>query len=168
MCHHKSRFSTRCPQSAVLGVAVTFGERAGHPGSPPVLRRVLLSCVGLMFIAPSVTHASPLTSTLFALGWHVVAAAPVVRVPNVVGLDVRSAWDALEEAGLRSQAHQPNDLIPGGNYRVVHQDPAAGITVARGTLVNFSLGLATAPSRPRGWLDPWKPDNAGVRSSRHR
>lgn len=64
-----------------------------------------------------------------------------VQVPNVLGLDVTQAWDRFERAGLRSQAHQPRSLVPGGTYRVTHQAPAAGTAVTPGTEVNFYLGL---------------------------
>jgi serine/threonine-protein kinase len=71
-----------------------------------------------------------------------VAVAPATTtVPNVVGMDLRSAQALLARAQLTIRVAQAQTRdIPSG--RIVSQEPAAGVRVKRGAVVQVRLGAA--------------------------
>jgi beta-lactam-binding protein with PASTA domain len=72
-----------------------------------------------------------------------------VVVPDVVGLDVVSAYDAVREAGFAVQINEPFDVTPNWMSNVSQQSPTAGSAGRRGTSIVLSLGRG-----PHGLLPP--------------
>jgi serine/threonine-protein kinase len=81
----------------------------------------------------------------------VVAEAPVigtpVKVPAIVGLDYKVAAKKLAEAGLSYKAlYDSASDRPQGS--IVSQDPEAGQTVPKGTVVGVTISLSAVPPKP--------------------
>jgi beta-lactam-binding protein with PASTA domain len=72
-----------------------------------------------------------------------------VVVPDVVGLDVVSAYDAVREAGFAVQVNEPVDVTPNWIADVSRQSPTARTAGRRRTAIVLSLGLG-----PHGLLPP--------------
>lgn len=71
-------------------------------------------------------------------------------VPDVVGLDVVSAYDAVREAGFAVQINEPADVTPNGIARVRRQSRTAGSAGMPGTPIVLSLGRAPHGRLPMG------------------
>jgi beta-lactam-binding protein with PASTA domain len=71
-------------------------------------------------------------------------------VPDVVGLDVLSAYDAVHEAGFAVQINEPIDITPNRISDVSHQSRAAGTAGHPGTPVVLTLGRGPFGLLPTG------------------
>lgn len=80
---------------------------------------------------------------LIALGYFLLAGAPTVEVPNVVGETQREAITTLEQAGFDAVVDkQPSGETEG---RVFEQDPAAGEKVEEGDTVTLFVSSGPKP-----------------------
>ena len=72
---------------------------------------------------------------------------PPVQVPNVIGLDLEAAKQAIENAGLKVGQILERQNIDVPKNQIFDQAPNAGQSVQRGTTVDLkiSLGSATVP-----------------------
>lgn len=110
---------------AILGVALiglgayTFLGRSGDSGPTP---------------APSPTQTAPTPPAL-------------KPVPNVVGFSVEEATASLQGSGFTvgTVTDQPSDIAPG---KVTAQDPASGVEVPAGTVVNIVVSVPQTPGVP--------------------
>ena len=100
-------------------VAVDYGSVTAAPYAREILERALL----YMGVAPQMDEPP----------------AEQVDVPDVVGLDVETAIDALNAAGL-------DNALDGAGGRVVDQLPAAGARMNAGALVMLYVDQAPNPS----------------------
>jgi hypothetical protein len=73
-----------------------------------------------------------------------------VVVPDVVGLDVVSAYDAVHEAGFAVQNNEPIDVTPNSMADVRRQSPTAGTAGRRRTPIVLSLELGPHGLLPMG------------------
>jgi beta-lactam-binding protein with PASTA domain len=73
-----------------------------------------------------------------------------VVVPDVVGLDVVSAYDAVHEAGFAVQINEPIDVTPNSMADVRRQSPTAGTAGRRRTPIVLSLELGPHGLLPMG------------------
>jgi beta-lactam-binding protein with PASTA domain len=94
-----------------------------------------------------------------------------VVVPDVVGLDVVSAYDAVREAGFAVQVNEPVDVTPNWIADVSRQSPTAGTAGRRRTAIVLSLGLGLTDSFRRaepGAYRDWSENRSLMRSTRCR
>jgi beta-lactam-binding protein with PASTA domain len=97
-----------------------------------------------------VLRTEPAESAAVASGSRVtliLAAAPSVPVPRLVGLDRAQAEQALATAGLRlgGVAEKPSAAAPGS---VIGSTPAEGQRVRKGASIELTLAVAQIPSMP--------------------
>lgn len=95
---------------------------------------------------PAGTRAAPGQAVDVTLA----AVAPLVSVPDVVGLTAREADRVLDAAGLQPPPVDAADL----DARVTGQSPDAGSAVPAATTVDLSLSSATAATAATSW--PWR------------
>ena len=86
----------------------------------------------------------------FALPFRGSVGGERVVVPDVVGLDVVSAYDAVREAGFAVQINEPVDVTPNQIARVSGQSPTAGAAGRRGTPMVLGLGHGPHGRLPMG------------------
>jgi hypothetical protein len=87
----------------------------------------------------------------FYFAIDIVPEHDVVEMPDLVGLDDRSAMQALDELGLRwAAAYREHPDVPA--LTVVAQTPAAGAELASGSLVKLEIA-ATVDRLPPGAVD---------------
>jgi beta-lactam-binding protein with PASTA domain len=137
---------TQVPRGSVVVVGFPNAERVAVPkvvNLPLDQARRVLEARGLVAQPVGDPTQSPVRTQNPAAGTLVLRGSPVVitfaaqqvRVPNVVGLNLAGARNALQTAGLVIQVQGDPNRGP-----VRFQAPAAGTLVARGSAVNVFFG----------------------------
>lgn len=119
----------------VVGVVVLFGVIGGVgnavAGKAPVAQP---------------THAATATPT--------AEAAVDIAVPDLSGMKGDVARNAVEVAGLKAKLDGGNSaVILASNWSVTGQDPAAGVSVKKGTIITIHVEKTKSPQ-----VDPTKSD----------